>query len=143
MATPPIARHPARDRLRGFVAAHRDNLVFRAVARAADKYLRAYNNESNWAFRYNGEENALREILCLYEGCVFDVGANVGHWTRMARQLDAKRPIHAFEISPSTFRTLASNLSGLSGCVLNNIGLSDREGELNLQYYPSSPDNLH
>jgi FkbM family methyltransferase len=58
----------------------------------------------------------------------------------MARRLDGRRPVHAFEISPSTFRTLASNLSGLSGCVLNNIGLSDHEGELNLQYYPSSPD---
>lgn len=129
-----------RARLRGYIAARRHNLLFRAAAAAADKYLRAYNNEANWSFKYNGEENAVRGILGSHQGCVFDVGANIGQWTLMTKRVDASRFIHAFEISPQTFRTLTTNINGIPGCSLNNVGLSDHAGDLDLHYYPSSPD---
>jgi FkbM family methyltransferase len=126
--------------LRGLVAAYRDNVIFRGVATLAEKYLRAFNNEANWAFCYNGEQWALQQILDHHEGCLFDVGANVGAWTLMAHRIDSSRTIHAFEISPLTFQSLAQNVIGLDNCVLNAIGLSDQEGELKLQYYLDSPD---
>jgi len=130
----------SRPRLRGLIAAHRDNLLLHAAATVAAKYLRAYSNEANWSFEYNGEQHALRVMLEAHAGCLLDVGANVGEWALMAHTLDPARPIHAFEISPTTFQSLSDKLAGIPNCVLNNLGLSDSERELDLHYYPDSPD---
>lgn len=127
-------------RFRSLVAAHRDKPLLRAAATACAKFLRAYNNEANWSFVDNGEQYALHTILQRHAGCVFDAGAHVGKWALMAHALDPARPIHAFEISPVTFRHLSDNLVGITTCVLNNVGLSDYEGERDLHYYPESPD---
>lgn len=129
-----------RPRLRGLIATYRDNLVLRAASMVASKYLRAYNNEANWSFQYNGEQDALRLILQRHSGCLLDVGANVGEWALMAHALDPARPIHAFEISPATFQFLSSRLAKVANCVVNNVGLSDDEGTIDLYYYPDSPD---
>lgn len=128
------------DRLRSMIAANRRNPLLRAVAAASVKYLRAYNNELNWSVGINGERSALKSVLADNPGCIIDVGANIGQWATMVRSFDQDRPIHCFEISPVTFGALQKRASKLGNCVLNQIGLSDRENELELNYYPDSPD---
>lgn len=129
-----------RPRFRGLVASHRSNMLMRIAATVAEKYLRAYNNEANWSFRFNGEQDALSVMLRKHAGCLIDVGANVGDWTLMAHAIDPSRPIHAFEVSPTTFQLLSARLSTVDKCVANNVGLSNKSDELELQYYPDSPD---
>jgi FkbM family methyltransferase len=60
---------------------------------------------------------------------VFDVGANVGDWSKLASKLFPESEIHAFELSPATFRTLTKNVEG-KRFHLNNFGLSSADGEI-------------
>ncbi len=114
--------------------------MLRIAAALAAKYLRAFNNEANWSFTFNGEQDALRLMLRKHPGCVIDVGANVGEWTLMAHALDRSRRIYAFEISPTTFQILSRRLATIDNCVVTNVGLSNSAREVELQYYPDSPD---
>jgi FkbM family methyltransferase len=65
---------------------------------------------------------------------IFDVGANVGEWTRnlLSEPLPGARPkIHLFEPCETTFQTLVSNLAlwGLGdSTIASNAALSSRDG---------------
>jgi FkbM family methyltransferase len=62
---------------------------------------------------------------------VFDVGANVGDYASIALDLWGDRvALTCFEPSPGTFALLEQNLAGRANVVLENVGLSDTEGEL-------------
>jgi FkbM family methyltransferase len=58
----------------------------------------------------------------------------------MAHMVDPGRPIHSFEISPTTFALLLENLRGIQPCIVNQLGLSDTEAEVELHYYPDSSE---
>ena len=63
---------------------------------------------------------------------VFDVGANVGEYTLVAKQLNPSCRIYAFEIVPKTFSLLLENTKHLSQVVHVNKGLSDENGSLDI-----------
>jgi FkbM family methyltransferase len=90
--------------------------------------------------RTNGEEWCLRQVgrNKPQTECVFDVGANVGEWVQLCRQFFPDVPIHAFEIAPPVFDKLRQNVTGLPHVVLNPVGLSDCNEELNVFYTDSS-----
>jgi len=100
---------------------------------------RAYENR-NFDMRTNGEEWCLRQIGNgkLQAKCAFDVGANVGEWLLLCRQYLPDTTIHAFEIAPPVFDKLRQNVNGLPQVILNPVGLSDRDGELDVFYTDSS-----
>jgi FkbM family methyltransferase len=70
--------------------------------------------------------------------CIFDVGANKGQFLTMIVQgLQSKSipfSVHAFEPSRSTYEVLHDNFKDRSNVSLNNFGLGEQSGELELFY---------
>ena len=128
------------DKLRAEISSHREALPFRMIARAAEKYLRAFNNQQNWDVRANGEAYALRTITAATAGDVFDVGANEGQWASMALPIIGSRRLHCFEVALPAFDKMERTLGGLPNVTLNNLGLGREQGSANLYFYPDSPD---
>lgn len=81
---------------------------------------------------YETDDKYLRESSFFEDGCVLDIGANIGnHTIYFANELHAKKII-AFEPIKETFRILKKNiaLNKLEDVVeLHNIGLSDEKGK--------------
>ena len=86
----------------------------------------------------NGEEWLLKQMAGL-KGvqCAFDVGANVGDWSRRCRHYFPDVAIHAFEIAPPVFAELRQKVSDLKDITLNPVGLSDQNGEMTV-FYPET-----
>ncbi|MEH6587160.1 MAG: FkbM family methyltransferase [Halioglobus sp.] len=97
-------------------------------------------NNVNYDMDTNGEFRALSIILENNNRCVFDVGANIGLWTQEVKSLAPNCDMHSFEIVPSTFQQLKKNTSDLQGVKINDVGLSDETGEIqiNLGKYSTS-----
>jgi FkbM family methyltransferase len=65
---------------------------------------------------------------------VFDVGANVGDWSKTAATFFPKAEIHSFELSQQTFKSLEKNLK--ADCFhLNNFGLGSYDGTIEYKDY--------
>ncbi len=69
---------------------------------------------------------------------VFDVGANIGEWTRAAASAWPDCRFHCFEPIPETCAVFAKNLPDRA--CLNGFGLSDEDGSVPFFYSPESPD---
>lgn len=80
----------------------------------------------------------LRHGIELAEGdVVFDLGANIGLFSLFVGRTLSDFTLYAFEPIPDIFEALRRNTSDLPGrVVLENVGLSDREGEAIFAYYP-------
>jgi FkbM family methyltransferase len=78
----------------------------------------------------NGEEFVARSVLAKIDArTVIDVGANRGEFVRMFLEAAPEAAIHCFEPSTRYFAELSTSFS--NGQVrLNNLALSDREGEV-------------
>ncbi|MBI5606846.1 MAG: FkbM family methyltransferase, partial [Deltaproteobacteria bacterium] len=73
-------------------------------------------------FSRNGELNVLKEIV-KQDGIIFDVGANKGHWSKLALGLNPRARIIAFEPVPETFVVLQENLTA-PNVRLHNLAVS-------------------
>jgi FkbM family methyltransferase len=102
-----------------------------------DRFLKAYKN-LNYDMRSNGEEWLLRKLAAFRPGVVFDVGANTGDWSVLARATMPDSQVHAFEIVESTFMALAERMAGAPGVVLNQCGLSDHSGSVTMHVFDVS-----
>jgi FkbM family methyltransferase len=78
----------------------------------AETYL-DYYRDYGYDFRTNGEERVLRTLAPFPMLTVFDVGANVGDWSKVAFEIFGRPEIHAFELSESTRATLRLNLDAI------------------------------
>jgi FkbM family methyltransferase len=67
---------------------------------------------------------------------IFDVGCNIGEWTRLARQLHPESKIHMFEIIPETFDQMVVNITLDNYIHPNPFGLSDQSGKMLMKYKP-------
>lgn len=115
------------------IARNRGRPVFRVLYRAARSYIRGYEN-INYDLHTNGEEEVLRRLAGFVDRpVVFDVGANVGEWTRTAKRWMPGAQIHCFEIVPDTFAILRCSTGSLSGVRLNPLGLGAAEGEVRVE----------
>ncbi|MBI4717862.1 MAG: FkbM family methyltransferase [Planctomycetes bacterium] len=119
-----------------YIATHRRGRLVRLVARKCARFLDCYENADDYAFDHNGEAFVLRAWSRFGFSCIFDVGANVGDWTRLARQAFPAAAIHCFEIMPDTAAELRRGVEGVKGVMVNDFGLADREGEVPLRYFP-------
>ena len=123
-----------QQRIAEWFCRHRRKLICRWVGRASYLLWRAYENR-NFDMRTNGEEWYLRQIAALNgTKCIFDVGANVGDWSLICRRFFPEATIHAFEIAPPVFSELQHRLSHLDNLVLNSMGLSNKDGEIEIYY---------
>ena len=95
--------------------------------RFCKKYVDRYRNENNDDMRSNGEARFLASTL---PNCrvVFDVGANVGQWAKMALGVNATVNLHCFEPSHFTYQRLVANAFP-PNVICNNFGLGSLPAE--------------
>lgn len=86
----------------------------------------------------SGEYRVLRILAKNNPKVVFDIGANVGNWTKKLKQYSPKSVVYSFEPIPQTFETLCRNLKEEKMVYPHQIALSDREGTLEFNFYPSN-----
>ena len=101
-------------------------------SRRLSNWLRP-RNPYDW--RSNGENWLLNRLAGFRPSVVFDVGANVGDWSMLARNALPESQLHAFEIVESTYAVLRDRCAGKAGLVLNNFGLSDRSGTITMHLF--------
>jgi FkbM family methyltransferase len=109
------------------------NSFFDALGKIAAVFLKAYENQ-DFDMERNGEERIVKIISSLKPRCVFDVGANVGEWSLLVSRFCPKCEIHAFEIRTETFNKLKNKFAGYENIHLNDFGLSDSEGKIEIYY---------
>lgn len=90
--------------------------------------LRGMNVGNGGGLEYSGEKFVLQylkdKIIQTKEPIMFDVGANVGDYTREFLKFFPNAQVHCFEPAHTTFKTLISNVKG-ANVTLNNFGMSD------------------
>ncbi len=119
-----------------WVANHRRSPLVRYAAGKARRFLERYESDSNYDFSSNGEGLVLKALARHPFTCVFDVGANVGDWARLAHEAFPQATVHCFEVLPETYEELARRTADLPRLKRNPFGLFDREQDLELNYYP-------
>lgn len=86
-------------------------------------------------FEYQTNINEIIEYPT--NGCVFDIGANVGLFTLFVLERRLAARVFAFEPAPPLYEALKHNTSVFSDRIkLFNIGLSNSEAMRKLRYYP-------
>lgn len=119
-----------------WIANHRRSPLVRYLAGKAGRFLQRYESDSDYDFSTNGEARVLRALSRHGFTCVFDVGANVGDWARLAHEAFPHATIHCFEVLPATFDELARRTADLPRLKRNPVGLFDSEQQLELRYFP-------
>ena len=75
----------------------------------------------------SGEIKALNKIIKKHDPIIFDVGGNIGNFSKEAIKNFPESKIHVFEPSEEHFLILLKNLKQYGNkCVLNNFGLSNK-----------------
>ena len=98
----------------------------KALYRLCKRYVNACDNDNLHDIICNGEMRLLREVLPRAK-TAFDVGANVGLWTRAALQANPQLAVHCFEPSKTTFEALLANRFPAQ-VVCNQFALGERVG---------------
>lgn len=118
--------------LKTFLSNHRRNPLIKQFDRYLVGLHEAFENR-NYNFEENGEKFVLQTIRKnIPIHTVFDVGANIGDWTRIASENMGEPRIFSFEIVGETYRQLSENCVGIKNVTLNNVGLSDQPGEVDI-----------
>ncbi len=125
-------------RLGALVARYRQSFLVRKVAGFCRRYLGWYGNFS-YDLRTNGEAFVLETLGSFQPRVLFDVGANVGEWSIVAKAHCPGAEVHAFEIAKPTFEILVANTGHLPGMHCQNVGLSDVAGPIRIRYYAALP----
>jgi len=96
-----------------------------------------YNQETaQKEFILHGEDWILRKLNGQLT-TIFDVGCNIGEWTRLARSIHPETNIHMFEVVPDTFENMKKNITLDDKMFANPFGLSSEAGTLAMKYKPS------
>ena len=81
------------------------------IYRLSKNYQKQYEGFS-YDFDKNGEALLIDNLSRFNLNVVFDVGANIGEWSKFVEiKFNNKTEIHAFELSPTTADTLTLNCS--------------------------------
>ncbi len=124
--------------VRRWIASHRRLRLARRIAGVCSAYLDAYHNVS-YDPCSNGEASVLKAFGDPEVHCVMDVGANLGQWTVLARQAFPNALIHCFEIERETCARLRQAVGSLPRVIINDAGLADQPGEVEIKAYPTAP----
>lgn len=74
---------------------------------------------------------------------VFDVGANIGHYTKLIKGIMPSSIVFSFEPHPETFNELSNNCMNYKDVHLFNCALSSQKGFLNLFDYKTRDASSH
>jgi FkbM family methyltransferase len=97
-------------------------MKFKLFYRFCRFWVNKYNSDDNDNIYTNGELNWLKNQI-KSATVIFDVGANIGDWTKLCLILKPNAVIHCFEPSNYTFEKLINNTRNYANIVYNNIGL--------------------
>lgn len=64
----------------------------------------------------------------------YDIGTNHGYYSLLAKKISDAIEVHSFEPAPEIFEILKENLSEKQGVFLNNVALSNSEGQMDFYY---------
>lgn len=93
-----------------------------------------YYNDFGYDFDKNGESLVIERLARNPFKTVFDVGANIGDWSKLASAAFPNSIIHAFELSESTRFKLKENLANQRHIVAD-FALGSKEGEIEYKDY--------
>jgi FkbM family methyltransferase len=131
----PALRERAHAHAVRFVAGRRHTGPVRALRRLARSY-----SDLDAGFSYDPVASRERRVLEVLAAsgprCVLDVGANVGDWTELVAGLAPAARIDAFEIVPDTATRMATRFAGRDTITVNEIGLDDHDGEVEVRHCP-------
>lgn len=119
-----------REQIRKFLARNRRHKLVGKVGRGLGYFWQGFENQ-DYDVTTNGEEFVVRSLGRIKPaGVVFDVGAHTGEWAGMAADALPQGRIESFEVIPATFEKLRRACAGRSNVTIHNLGLGDRDGEL-------------
>jgi len=121
---------------RNFIAWNRNFSLIKSIANTCRDFIRQYEN-SNYDINTNGESLILEKLAKHNFSCIFDVGANQGEWSLKIANIFPNAAIYSFEIAPATYESLSKAVGDIKNVHINNIGLSNKRGEVELKYYPN------
>jgi FkbM family methyltransferase len=121
--------------LADYLPANPESRVARELARACRRYLHRFNGYS-YDFVEGGEQNVMQRLSPFRFQTIFDVGANVGKWSTLAKIYFPNATFHTFEISRTTYKTLTGNLAGPE-FKNNNFGLSSQKTDISYKDFGS------
>jgi FkbM family methyltransferase len=120
---------------------HRQNRVVARLARLCKNIHRA-SEHPGYDVNTDGERDLLRHAVSGPAPVLFDVGANIGEWSIMAREVIPSALIHAFELSPQTAALLTQRVGQVPGTHVHAFGLADNSGERNFFSYSGDSNVL-
>src|SRR5258708_7571934 len=91
------------------------------------QYVDRFNGENDDNLSTNGEERFAKQALPKCR-LIFDVGANIGDWTKLALSINPTLSIHCFEPSHFTYQKLVANALP-PNVTCNEMGLGAAEEE--------------
>ena len=104
------------------------------------KNIGVLNYENN---NVSGETYFLKKYVSkIKNGVIFDVGANVGDYSKLLRELNKEVEIYSFEPHPITFKKLLENTKRLN-IKTYNLGVGSKDGILRLYDYADSDGSSH
>jgi FkbM family methyltransferase len=103
---------------------NRRNPVLARICRLCGNIHRAWEHPT-YDVLVNGERDLLLHADLTQNAVLFDVGANVGDWTRMAKAILPQATVHCFEMNPSTAEILGLNCNDLVRTHIHPVGLGD------------------
>lgn len=105
------------------------------IYKIASRYVDRFNGDNNSDFASNGESRLLLSVLRKLEGgVIFDIGANIGEWSKYCLKISPLVELHLFEPSLFTYNQLLKN-TWSQNVHLNNFGLGEKEEVLSLHIF--------
>jgi FkbM family methyltransferase len=93
--------------------------------------------------KISGEESFIENYVpIINKGVIFDVGANVGNYSKNLRRKNSQAEIYSFEPHPTTFERLRENTNALDIKILN-VGIGATKGILKLYDYADNDGSSH
>ncbi len=90
----------------------------------------------------SGEADFLNKFAPSFTGCVVDVGANEGGYSKRVRDLNPHVDIYSFEPHPVTYKRMLNNLQGRN-IRAYNLAVGSSEGVLDLYDYALDDGSQH
>lgn len=113
---------------------HRRNRFVARLARLAKNIHRA-SEHPGFDVHTNGEKAVLARSVGSATPVLFDVGANLGDWTAMARGVFPHAVVHAFELNPIVAAPLAQRFAGQKNIHVHPFGLAAMSGDVEFFAY--------
>ena len=85
-------------------------------------------------FKFHGEDWLVEQVGKTNPTVIFDVGCNIGEWTKLVRASCPNADIHCFEVVNSTLHKFYHNVKYDDKVYPNGFGLSDKDEIIQMKF---------